>query len=149
MYEVKENKANSGYLLKINLGLEKFKYVKIARALISSYKILFVWYDSKRPDVPLTTYRIRSFPWTTMIFSGTDLFHGTDRGTTFSPPIPIEDYNGMLRGALVITVDMVGNNLIDPKIFTKKFKEEKYELPKITFCLNEYTIADLRQNAFM
>ena len=115
----------TGEILKLNLGLEKFKYVKIARALISSYKILFVWYDSRRPNVPLTTHRIRKFPWTTMIFSGTDIFHGTKDGTTFAPPVLIEDFNGMLRGALIITVDMVGNNLIDTRAFTKTFRASK------------------------
>ncbi len=113
-----------GEILKKNLGLSKFKYVKVARAIISSYKILFVWYDSRRKDTPLTTSRIRSWPWTSMIFSGTDIFHGTDKGTIFAPPIDIEDYNGELRGSLIITVDMVGNNLINPKVFAKKFKAD-------------------------
>jgi len=117
------NKNSTGLILKKNLGLEKFKYVKIARALVSSYKILFIWYDSRRPTIPLTTYRIRQWPWNAMIFSGTELFHNTDKGTVFTPPISIENYNGIIRGALIVTVDMVGNNLIDDKFFTKKFKE--------------------------
>ena len=137
----------TGEILKKNLGLDKFRYVKIARALVSSYKILFVWYDSRRPNVPLTTHRIRKFPWTTMIFSGTDLLRGTDRGTMFAPPITIEDFNGMIRGALIITVDMIGNNLIDTRAFTKKFKDSKIVPIKIKFNLDEYTISDLRSNA--
>jgi len=118
----------TGEILKLNLGLEKFKYVKIARALISSYKILFVWYDSRRPNVPLTTHRIRKFPWTTMIFSGTDIFHNTKDGTTFAPPVPISEFNGMIRGALIITVDMIGNNLINTKSFTKIFRDSKNQI---------------------
>ena len=145
-----------GQILKKNLGLDNFKYIKVARAVLSSYKILFVWYDSRRKDTPLTTSRIRSFPWTTMIFSGTDIFHGTDKGTVFAPPIDIEDYNGELRGSLIITVDLVGNNLINPKVFTKQFKDslniKSYiiGLNYLTENLNEnITISDLMNSQGM
>jgi len=137
-----------GEILKKQLGLSNFRYVKVARALISSYKIIFVWYDSRRKDTPLTTYRIRSYPWTAMIFSGTDLFHNTDKGTIFAPPIDIEDYNGELRGSLIVTVDLIGNNLINPKVFTKKFKANIY-IKDLNYLKEYITMSDLMKSQGM
>jgi hypothetical protein len=120
-----------GEILKRNLGLETFKYVKINRAVISSYKILFVWFDSYRKTMPVTNYRIKSFPWVAHIFHGTELFHGTDRQTTFTPPIDIEDYNGQIRGSLVVPVNLAGDRFISKGDFSKVFESIEKETEEI------------------
>ena len=138
----------TGKKLKIELGLENFKNVKVARAIISAYKILFVWYDSFRPNIPITNHKIKQWPWTTMIYHGSNLLKGYNSKTSFAPPIPIENFNGELRNALVIAVDLVGNNWIQPKSFTKKFeKDNKYPKIKTFFNYKEcVTMGDLAKN---
>lgn len=113
---------NTGNKLKKELGLEKLSNVKINRAVVSSYKVLFVWYDTYRSNMPITSRRIKTWPWVAHIFHGTDLYHNTKKATVFTPPMDIEDYNGSLRGALVIPVDLAGDRFIDATKLSKKFE---------------------------
>ena len=115
----------NGELLKQRLGLDTLKSVKINRAVLTSRKILFVWYDSTRPDMPVTNYRVKKFPWVATIFHGTDLYHGETKNTVFTPPIDIEDYNGALRGTLVVPVNLAGDRFIDEDDFSKIFESEE------------------------
>jgi len=134
----------TGEKLKKNLGLEKLKYVKISRAVLSSYRILFVWYDSYRPTMPITNHRIKKFPWIAHIFHGTDLYHNTNKITVFTPAINIEDYNGAIRGSLIIPVNLAGDRFINKKQFTKifesKLNEKFVDYIKSVFNNKEYTI---------
>lgn len=129
----------TGQLLKKNLGLDNFKSVKISRAATSTYKILFVWYDSYRRTMPVTNYRVKNFPWVAHIFQGTELYHDTKKQTVFTPAIDIEDYDGALRGALIIPVNLAGDKFIDKKQFTKVFEsvqEVQKETPILQFNKN-------------
>jgi len=134
-----------GEILKKNLGLSEFKYVKINRAVISSYKILFIWFDSYRKTMPVTNYRIKNFPWVAHIFSGSDLFHGTDRQTTFTPPMDIEDYNGQIRGSLIVPVNLAGDRFVSKKDFTKVFESVEKEniKPLVQFNQNLFEFVTL------
>jgi len=144
----------TGYILKKRLGLEKLKNVKISRALVSSYKILIAHYDSNR-DFLVTNYRIQRSPRVASVFHGTDLFHGTDKYVPLTPAIDIEDFNGAIRGALVIPIDLAGDRFIDEDKFTKIFESEKEKekewqsiyIPKNT--LNEITLYDLADKSSM
>ena len=117
----------TGMILRRNLGLENFKYIKINRAVVSSYKVLFIWFDSYRKTMPITNYRIKNFPWVANIFHGTFIFHNTKKQTTFTPPMDLVDYNGAVRGSLVIPVNMAGDRFIDKKEFTKVFENVQNE----------------------
>lgn len=137
----------TGILLKKQLGLEGLKEVRISRFVVSSYKVLGVFFDSYR-DMLVTTYRIKRFPRVATIFSGTDLARDTNRYTPMTPPVDIEDYNGTIRGALVIPVDLAGDRFIDEDEYSKIFEskdKDKSELvlyiPKET--LKEITLYDL------
>ena len=132
--------ATTGKKLKKNLGLDKLKHVKIARAIVSSYKILCVFYDSRRPTMPVTDYFVKKSPWTTMVFHGTDIFHGKDRHVPYSPLLQIEDYNGSLRGAIIITVDLCGKRFVDDRVFTKVFRESRSGLEEYV------TLSDLMKS---
>ncbi len=112
----------TGIELKKALGLSKIRYVKISRALISARKILFVWYDSYRSMSPITNHRIKRFPWVSTIVHGTDLAHGSNKKTVFTPPVSIEDFNGAIKGTLIVPVNLAGDNFIDSKQFSKKFE---------------------------
>jgi hypothetical protein len=112
----------AGEILKKNLGLEKLKHVKISRVVTSSYKILQVFYDSYRPSMPITNYRIKNFPFIARVFHGTDLAHNTDRAPIMTPAIDIEDYNGNIKGALIIPTNLAGDRFVDKKQFSKIFE---------------------------
>ena len=111
---------NTGVTLKTQLGLNKFKFVKIARVHLTSQKMLFVWYDSRRPDIPITSHKIRQHPYTAMLYHGTNLLHGELKRPSMTPPVPIESYNGTLLGALIFTIDIIGKTWIPSKVFTKQ-----------------------------
>jgi hypothetical protein len=112
----------TGPLLRTQLGLDGYEYVLVSRAVVSSQKILFVYYDSYRKNMPITLWRLRKFPWVAHIFSGTNLYHGTNKKTTYTPPQDIDDYNGNLKGILVVAVNLAGDRFIDKKDFSKKFE---------------------------
>jgi len=137
----------TGEKLKLELGLKGFPHVKISRAVISSYKILFVYYDSYRKQMPVTQYRIRQFPWVATIFSGTMLSHGVDKAPVFTPPINIEDYNGAIKGTLVVPVNLAGDRFIDKRQFSKIFESVEKEHPNVPLyhgSLKEFiSISDL------
>ncbi len=116
--------ATTGQLLKKRLGLEELKNVRVVRFVVSSYKILGIFYDSNR-DFLVTNYRIKSYPRVATIFNGTDLFHGTNKYTPMTPPVDIEDYNGNLRGALVIPIDLAGDRFVDEDNYSKIFESKK------------------------
>jgi len=130
----------TGQQLKSQLGLDNLKNIKITRAVISSYKIYFVFYDSYR-DLMVTTYRIQKSPKIATIFSGTYLTHNSKKYTIMTPPQDLVDFNGNVQGSLVIPVDLVGDKFLDDKVFTKKFEN----IFQYTGSLNEFvTLKDLK-----
>jgi len=139
----------TGTQLKKSLGLEKIRNVRVTRAVISSYKILFVWYDSYRLNMPVTFHRIKKFPWVSTILSGADLAHGSKKKTIFTPPVDIEAFNGAIIGTLIVPVNLAGDNFIDKKQFTKTFEsvDKKHKFGPVSFGveLKEFiTLPDLK-----
>jgi len=136
----------TGRELKKQLGLDNLKNIKIARFIISSYKIYGVFYDSWR-DMMVTTYRIRKSPMVATVFSGTALAHKTKKYTILTPPQDLIDFNGSVKGTLVIPIDLAGDKFINDKPFTKKF-EKLQPLVQFNDSLREYvTLADLNTTA--
>lgn len=141
----------TGELLKKELGLENIRFAKILRIAISSYKILLVAYNSYRPTMPITSYRLLRWPFVGMLYHGTALFHSEDKIPPTTPPMDIEEYNGSLRGALVMAVDLAGYRFVDEDVFTKVFEskeESREESPKTRSLFygtlkEALTIADL------
>lgn len=133
---------SSGELLKKNLGLDKFKYVYITRYLSASgsKKVLMIVYDHK-VDMPITSHHFKSWPWGTQLFNGTDIFHNERDHLPWTPLIPIEDFNGEFRGALLITYDMGGNYFHDKQKYSKKFRESFKPFLEFT------TLDDFKKNA--
>ena len=140
----------TGKLIRKNLGLMKVKNARISTALGSSVKILFVWYDSYRTHMPITSMRIRKFPWVATMFVGVELSRGR-RNAIFTPPVDLDTYNGNLRGAMVIPVNLAGDRFIRPQQFSKKFESvSKIKIEDVKGIIigselfNEFvTIADL------
>jgi hypothetical protein len=123
----------TGEILKQNLKLSKFKYVKIARVLTSPLPIYYVWYDSRRSTIPISTNRLKYFPNVTQVYHG-----DFDEPVSFAPPLFLEEYNGRIDNRIFICVDLCGINLINDKMFEGKILS--YTQTK----LDEITLFDLR-----
>lgn len=96
-------KETSGVLLKQNLGLSHLKYVSFVRVIGVPGRMITVFYDSKRTNIPLTTQRvIRNYN----LFSARMFPHTKE--LTLSPLIPIEEYNGQTQDLYIISIDLSG-----------------------------------------
>lgn len=93
----------TGTKLKKRLGLEKFRQVKITRALISTFKTYLVFYNSRRPNFPITQRNALVGYMPSQI-----LIAPFEKRPTYTPLMDIEDFNGSLRPAFVFVVDMAG-----------------------------------------
>jgi hypothetical protein len=139
----------TGELIRKNLGLETIPNARISRALGTPIKILFVWFDSYRSNMPVTAHRIRKFPWVSTMFVGKDLERGKTRAL-FTPLVDLDTYNGTLTNALVIPVNLSGDRFMRPNQFSKKFEsieknnDEKSEFFIGSQLLQEFvTLGDL------
>lgn len=113
--------TTTGYELKTKLGLKDLKYVSFVRVLRSPHKILVVFYDSRRPNIPMTTSAIikysnqfsaRNFPF--------------DKSGPLTPLLPLEDFNGELRTAIVLTFDIAGRFGTKSRQVKESFRESQY-----------------------
>lgn len=136
----------SGMDLKLSLGLEDFENAKISRVLTSSKKILVVYYDSFRPQIPITNARVRKNHRVATVWNGAALADGENKHTIMTPLLDLEDYNGSTKNALIIPIDLAGDNRIDKRKFSRVFENE--EEGYMTYLnLKEFTVSDLRANA--
>jgi hypothetical protein len=94
---------NTGEKIKTTLGLDKIKYVSCIRVIGSPHRIIVIFYDSLRPNMPLTTQRVlkskNMFTAQSMPF---------ENKLVYTPLIPIESYNGPLVGTIFFTFDIAG-----------------------------------------
>ena len=118
----------TGEILKKNLGLEDFRYIRICRIVLTAHPMYMVFYDSYRKDMPITVHRIMKFPYVAMMFSGTELQWGLERRPQLTPPMDLEQFNGNLRGAYFIPVNLAGDRFIDRKQFSKVIESKGKEL---------------------
>lgn len=88
--------GKSGIELKIDMGLENQPKVYISYVYKSSPDVYIVWYNSIRPMFPINKSQLKTF-------SNLNIFHGRDnKYTSFSPPFPIEKYNGLGKGIFLV-----------------------------------------------
>lgn len=97
-----------GEELKKALGLQDTKYVSFVRTLNTPRPFLVIVYDTRRPEVPLTNYRVmkqfrffnvREYPYT--------------KDVKYTPLLPIEDFNGASQPSMIFCVD-IGGIYADP-----------------------------------
>mgnify|MGYP001051154597 CR=1 FL=1 len=93
----------TGEKLKKDLEIEQLKYVSFVRLLKTPHRILIVFYDSRKPNVPLTTQRVIKSQ--NLFGSWSFPFEDED---PITPLIPLEDFNGELRNAIILTIDISG-----------------------------------------
>ena len=126
----------SGKKLKKELGLSNIKYVSITRVLISSYRVYLVFYDTRRPSVPITQRRATHGYMPSMLVR-----EPFKRRPPMTPLIDLESFDGPLSISMFFVVDLAGY-LGNPKLLTKKI--ENVSEPLYRGKLNEFvTLGDL------
>jgi len=125
----------SGNHVKKRLGLDNLPFVKIARLIGYSISIYLIFYDTRRPHIPLTTRRILKAPMPTMAYR-----YPFKRRPPMTPPRDIEDWNGEHKNALFFSIDLAGY-LGDEKELTRIMDSSM----KVTGRLQEFvTLSDLK-----
>lgn len=135
----------TGQHLRKVLGLTNIPNARINRIAVSSVKTLVVWYDSNRSQMPITFYRIRRDPFAVMFFKGADLYHGKRQRAFMTPPVDLDDYNGNLINAVVITVDLSGSYKVNARMYNidESINRSLYKI----YSLKEFvTISDLQKS---
>lgn len=114
-----------GEKIKHTLGLDNYKYVVFERVLGFPVKAITVYYNSRRPNIPLTTdllhrkfhfFSIRKPPFT--------------KDYPVTPILPIEYYNSEADPAVIFTVD-IGGDFTDPKNQIPRKSESVKNLPRV------------------
>ncbi len=94
---------NTGEKIKQTLGLKNIKYVSWVRIIGSPHRIIAIFYDSLRPNMPLTTQRV---------LKNKNMFTAQmlpfENKLVYTPLIPLEDYNGPTGNTIFFTFDIAG-----------------------------------------
>jgi len=109
--------SSPGILLKQHLGLMNFPKVYYSRVIgISAYKIYFIFFDSRMPQLNITSWDAFRKE-----FAPTVLFGKDGRRLSLTNILPIEEWNSMEAGSLFIRVDLSGRFLVPQMYnFTEK-----------------------------
>ena len=149
---------NTGTLLKQKLGLDNFPYVKYQKVLLNTNTLFLIYYDTRRPDYPITNRRLKTMS-TIHILRG---YQNDD--FIITPAYDLHEFDGNLENRIIIAFDLAGSNFTRPEKLTSPelrgggIKVESFILKsdilyERTNCqykklLEGYTIPDLRKNAF-
>jgi hypothetical protein len=93
----------TGEILKERLGLSHLKYVELSRVLISTYKVYLVFYDSRKPNFPITTKRALKSDHIGMLYQ-----YPFEDEPMVLPLIHLHEFNGPLHPAMFFVVDLSG-----------------------------------------
>jgi len=124
-----------GVILKQHLGLTNFPKCYYARAIgLAAYKIYFIFFDSRTPQLNLTS-------WQTFRkeFAPTILFGEKGKRLNLTNILPIEEWNNTETGSLFIRVDLSGRFLVP----------ERYKVNEshINFLVEDMTIEQFKDPA--
>ena len=101
--------SQSGKYLKISLGLSEFQFVVIRKILNISMPIYLVFYDSRRPNVFLSQYKIKHLRSLILQKTKRSGFEFIMKDFKLSPPLSIEDCRiPMITGMMIIKMDIAG-----------------------------------------
>jgi len=117
----------TGMKLSKQLGLENLIYVRCQTIILSYYTLLVIYFDTKRPEQPITLERVKNHNVARI------LRYGKKRLIT-SPLRDLNKYNGKLKNKVIISIDLCGSFFQDKSIITGNVGiEEKSEI----FSLNQ------------
>jgi len=143
-------KQTSGQYLRDKLGLKNIPIVKIARVVVTTWRVYMIFFDSRRPRMALTRARILSAPMPSMLY--TEPFNMRPK---ILPFIDLDEFTGNTQGCLFFVVDLAGY-FQKEELYTRiiESKENISLNVKNYYFLNEdtlqefTTIDDLKANAF-
>jgi hypothetical protein len=96
--------SDTGIQLKKDLGLENLPKVYYARVIgLSAYKVYFVFFDSRRPLINITSYEAHRKEFAPVI-----PFKGGKRRLSLTNILRIEDFAGITENSIFIRVDLSG-----------------------------------------
>lgn len=107
-------RQTSGERLKKELGLAKYKEVRISRVVSLPYKAFFVWYDS-HTTVPVTQQRILRVKRVATMVHGLQVAKGNVVHPQLTPPMLIQYFDGVYRDAYIFLIDVAGDWLMRRK----------------------------------
>lgn len=144
----------AGQIIRKKLGLENIDNAKIARVLLSTYRIYYVFYDSHRPQYPITRRRIKQSRRVASIFSGRQFSDENNdvEHTRMAPLLDLDEYGGSVGGdTLIIAIDLAGDFMIEDKEFTSEIRESVSKDVRFfegddSGKLEELTVRDLMNN---
>lgn len=93
----------TGQFLKNKLGLSKFSFVSICRVLVTTYKVYYIFYDSRRPFMPITSFRALRGYTPAFLFK-----FPFDMKAVTTPLTHLEEFNGPVENALFFVIDLSG-----------------------------------------
>lgn len=103
-----------GSRLQKDLGLEFFLYVRYRLYILSYFTIMVVYYDSHRPEWPITIKRLNDD-------NVIKLFRfGSNRRPIVSPLGNLYSFNGNLTNKVVLSVDLCGSYLKDRELILSR-----------------------------
>jgi len=121
----------TGAQLKHDLGLENYPFVLIQKLINSSVHFYIISYDSRRPSLYLSPFRVKAT-------DTTQLRQIKQHGQTFlmkkfktTPPVLLDRTNIIMSGAVVVVRDLVGDYIKDRRL-VKKMNES----------VNDYIVLD-------
>jgi hypothetical protein len=133
----------TGEVLKKQLGLSKFKSVRLHRCIDCAIPTYFIYVNS-RSTLPITNARVTKNPGVANIYNGNKL----PQESIYTPLMDIEKFNAVLRGRIFVLVDLAGMNLINDKVYenTLDLGENLYYKYSYypNFKMDEITLFDLR-----
>lgn len=93
----------TGIELKNELGLSEYSNVRMSRVLAtSSIKTYVIYFDSRRPNFPISNFKILNNKMPVQ------LVRGLDRRLVYLPPMDIESWTGNEESSLFILCDISG-----------------------------------------
>jgi hypothetical protein len=96
--------SDTGIQLKKYLGLENLPKVYYARVIgLMAYKVYFVFFDSRRPLINITSYEAHRKEFAPVI-----PFKSGKRRLSLTNILPIEDFAGIIENSVFIRIDLSG-----------------------------------------
>ena len=132
----------SGEKLKISLGLGSHKTVYISRLILPhTQKVVIVYYNTLRKDSSFSKQRCVTPPFTSMLYSGKDLYYDQLQKPVQTPLLSIETWNGDLNNYMVLVVDVAYSFHLSKRDFDRLPENISIFYPKGR--LKEITLSDL------
>lgn len=110
--------TTNGAKLKRDLGLNKFKYIWIRKALNTSIPIFEVTMDSRFPELYLSLAKVKKLKSLQIRKNVVKADEVEFKQYKYTPPIPLDEFSGSIpNNSIFIRHDIAGEHYDNPKMF--------------------------------